>query len=86
MLNELSNPDVQKSLDMAKSEAGGDVNKIMELIIPKIYEIQGKVMSDYGFEASDDGFADYANFLKQHEDHDEVKELALTFKVNISIE
>ncbi len=53
----------------------------MELVITKIFEIQGHVMQKFGFIPDDAGFDGFANSLQAAEEADsEVKALGQKFK------
>eukprot|EP00941_MAST-03F_sp_MAST-3F-sp1_P005779 g5779.t1 len=81
MLSMINEPSTKEFLDRCVNEANGDLPKVMELVIPKIMEIQGIVMQQFGFEASDKGFEEFASSLKSCEDQcDEVKQLGEEFK------
>ena len=67
MLNLLNEEETLDVLEECREVAGADIAKIMELVIPKIYEIQGLVMQKFGFQPTDDGFEQFAASLKQNE-------------------
>jgi predicted HAD superfamily Cof-like phosphohydrolase len=81
MLARLEEESTKKFLDECKMEAKGDVNLIMQILMPKIMEIQAHAMMKFGFQPSDEGFESFAMQLKQQESvSDEVKELGKQFK------
>ncbi len=55
MLTMFNEEETLATFDDCRMEAGTDINKVMELIVPKIYEIQGHVMQKYGFQPTDEG-------------------------------
>jgi len=53
---------------------------IMVNVIPLIFEIQGHVMTKYGFPPNDQGFADFARALSAHENNMEFAVMANQLK------
>ena len=52
----------------------------MANVVPLIFEIQGHVMEEYGFEGDDEGFAAFAAELKKWEDDESFGRLSLELK------
>lgn len=67
IVERLKSEEVADVIEAAKEEADGDLDKIMELIVPKFFEVQGHVMLKFGFEPTDEGFGDFAESLRKHE-------------------
>lgn len=83
ILAALADPQVSKQIEAARELAEGDPEKIVVEIIPMFYEIQGHVMTPFGFEANDDGFASFSAALKAHELDQGYNDLANQYKAFI---
>lgn len=82
MIERLNEESTKEFLDTCVNEAGGNLDRIMEIIMPKIMEIQAHAMLKFpGFEVSDESFEQFATQLQAREAEDEeVKSLADEFK------
>jgi hypothetical protein len=78
---EITKPDIELKLTNAANEANGNLDNILTLVIPMIYEIQGHVIENYGYPPDDNGFASFASDMNYWENQDEqLKADAQTFK------
>eukprot|EP00823_Brevimastigomonas_motovehiculus_P002695 TRINITY_DN1624_c0_g1_i1.p1 TRINITY_DN1624_c0_g1~~TRINITY_DN1624_c0_g1_i1.p1 ORF type:complete len:144 (+),score=44.79 TRINITY_DN1624_c0_g1_i1:88-519(+) len=80
IISELNSDAVKVKLDEAFAEAEDNQAIVFSKIVPIFYEVQGKLMGKYGFEISDDGYAQLADNLKKHESNDSFNEKAKQYK------
>jgi len=80
ILAEFAQPAVKKQLDAAKAHADGELDLVMLNVVPLLFEIQGHVMSSYGFEADDAGFAAFAAALQRLESNADFAKKAAELK------
>jgi len=83
IVKELDSDVVQCAFDDARTDAGSDGNKLMELVLPLLFEIQGRILETLGFIPNDDGFAAFADQLKRHEGDASFDVLSLQLKARM---
>jgi len=84
VLAEFAKVDIAHTLANAQAEAAGKLDRIMELVVPLLFEIQGHVMTRYGFIPNDDGFDAWSQALKQHENNIDFKTLSDRLKAHMA--
>ena len=67
MLAELKGAKVAERIRGAREEADGELDLIMEYVVPIFFEVQGHVMARFGFVPNDEGFEAFAKCLQAHE-------------------
>merc|ERR1711974_370511 len=64
---EFDKPENLAKIQKAKEEAGDDVMKNMQIVLPVAMEIQQGVVTKYGFEANQPGVVAFTNAIRAHE-------------------
>jgi len=60
----------------ARQQAGDDVMKLMQTVVPIAVEIQKGVITKYGFDAGQPGAMQFMNAIRAHEADAEIKVMA----------
>ncbi len=58
----------------AVHESASDASSFLSLVLPVLFEVQGHVMSEFGFSASDEGFEAFGQQLERHEIDEKFKQ------------
>jgi len=73
-------PENLQKMIKARTEAGNDLMKMMQIVLPVAMQIQQAVITKYGFEANQQGVMMFASAIRAHESDPEIAQLAKFLK------